>query len=216
MRKIPAVLLLLAALAPTTPLLAQGRLPRADFSGTLGWFSANQSEIASYDQWANRSLIGEVGAGKYWTPHWKTEVLVGASTETDVYGSHSIVIDGQPFYSPSNFTFSTRRLAVTQQYQFGNNQWFHPYLGVGIDGVWEHSARRDQAIYAYDQVGRRSVLVRPERDYPAHTDARAVPAAAAGFKSYITPHAFFRGDLRVTFSRRPDEVVLRFGFGVDF
>ena len=214
MRTLPA-LLLLVALAPA-PVLAQDRLPRADFSGTLGWFSSHHSELESYNQWANESLIGEIGAGFYWTPHWKTEALAGASTETDHYGSTSVVINGQPFFSPAHFTFSTRRVSITQQYQFGNNQWFHPYLGVGVDGVWERRARRDEPIYTYDQVTRRSVLVKPEREYPADTNLRALPAAAAGFKSYITARGFFRADLRVTFSGGPDEAVLRFGFGVDF
>ena len=101
MRTLPALLLLMA-LAPA-PVLAQDRLPRADFSGTLGWFSSHHPELESYNQWANESLIGEIGAGFYWTPHWKTEVLAGASTETDHYGSTSVVINGQPFFSPARF-----------------------------------------------------------------------------------------------------------------
>jgi hypothetical protein len=214
MRTIAAALLILA-LAPDRA-AAQTRLARLDISGTLGWFSANTSDVGVYDGWANRSLIGEAGAGVYWTSHWKTEFLVAATTAADVYGATSVIINGEPFYSPLHLRFSTRRVEITHQYQFGDNQWFHPYVGAGVDGVWEKSRRRNEPIYFYDQALRQSRLIRPAVDDPDRIELRAVPALAAGFKSYLTTRGFFRSDLRVTFDGRPDEVILRFGFGVDF
>ena len=39
---------------------------------------------------------------------------------------------------------------------------------------------------------------------------------SAGFTAYLTQRGFFRSDLKVTLRDGVDEVLLRFGFGVDF
>jgi hypothetical protein len=45
---------------------------------------------------------------------------------------------------------------------------------------------------------------------------RIVPFAATGFKAYLAQRAFFRSDLRFAFRDGLEDVLLRFGFGVDF
>jgi hypothetical protein len=139
----PTIVALLLLLGPR-PALAQDPLVRGDVSATLGWFSANKSELESYNDWYNRSLIGEAAGSVYWTNHWKTEIAAGASTEAWVYGSQTFELNGARLFAPSRVRFGTRRLSFTQQYQFGDNEWVHPYLGAGIDLVWERSLRRDE------------------------------------------------------------------------
>ena len=209
-------LAVIAVLVASSPALAQDRLVRGDAFGTLGWFNADKGEISPYDGWYNDSLVAEGGGSWYWTNHWKTEVTVGASTEVTSYGVVPLVEAGQSTYASSRLTSSTNRITVTQQYQFGDNAWFHPYLGLGVDGVWQRRTRRDEPVFAYDPVSRQSRQVRGAIEHPPDTEVDARLAASAGFKSYFTRRAFFRSDLRVTVARRPDEVVLRFGFGVDF
>jgi hypothetical protein len=209
------VTLVLLSVVGVRPVLAQGPV-RGDVSGTLGWFNAKHGELNRYDEWYNRSLLGEVGLGWYWTDHWKTELMAGASTDTTVYSSVSIVENGQQLFAPSRVSFSTRRLSVTQQYQFGDNQWFHGYLGAGIDAVWQRRSRRDDPIYFYDSVTRQPRLVRGAVDHTQDLDVRGRPAVSAGFKAYLSRQGFFRTDLRLTFAPRPAEVVLRVGVGIDF
>ena len=208
-----ALVLILAAVKPA---LAQGPLVRGDVSGSLGWFNASTEGFDPYNDWYSSSLIGEAGIGWYWTDHAKLEVSGGASTEAEIYGSVMLDLDGQRHFGASRQRFSTRRLSVLQQYQMGDNQWFHPYVGAGVDVVWERTARRDEAIFAYDIAARQSRIVRNPVDFSPETEATVVPAVSTGFKAYLTPRGFFRSDVRVTFSGGPNEVILRFGFGVDF
>ena len=198
------------------PALAQDRLVRADASGTLGWFNAHKTIRDPYNDWYSDSLIAEAGFGWYWTDHWKTEVSTAASTAAESFGTTLIAASSPQLYLPSRLTFSTRRVSVTQHYQFGDNEWFHPYLAAGLDGVWQRTGRRDEPVYQYDAVTRQSRLVREALDHPLHTRAALFGAGAAGFKTYFARRAFFRSELRVMFTDRVEEVVLRFGFGVDF
>lgn len=48
------------------------------------------------------------------------------------------------------------------------------------------------------------------------TTLRVRPCLETGFKAYMTPRAYFRGDMRVLVHKGIDEVLLRCGFGVDF
>ena len=211
------ILAVIAAAALTaTPAFAQGPLVRGDVSGTLGWFNARTAELDRYNNWYSRSLAGEAGLGWYWTDHAKLEIFGGATTEASVYGSASFEQNGQRHYGPTRQWFSTRRISIVQQYQFGDNQWFHPYLGAGVDVVWEQTSRQDEAIFSYDVATRQTRMVRGAISFPESTEVSALPAVAAGFKAYMTPRGFFRTDLRVTFADGPAESVLRFGFGVDF
>jgi opacity protein-like surface antigen len=207
-----AVVLILAAVKPA---LAQGPLMRGDVSGTLGWLAAATGDYDYYDDW-HSSLLGELGAGWYWSNHAKLEISGGATKERTVYGSVTFEQNGQRHYGPSRQRFSTRRLSIAQLYQMGDNQWFHPYVGAGIDVVWERTSRRDEAIFTYDINARQNRLLRNPVEFPPTTDVAVVPAASAGFKAYLTQRSFFRSDLRVGFSHGPNDVALRFGFGIDF
>jgi hypothetical protein len=192
------------------------RLLRGDVSGTLGWFNVNKSHIDTYDDWRNRSLFGGLGMGWYWTNHLKTDVEVGATTKIRVYAPTSIDIGGPRTLVPSTYHFGTRRVRVSQYYQFRDNQWFHPFLGMGVDIVNERVERHDEPLYIYDPVTRQSRLLRDRREYSDRTETRAFASASAGFKAYLSPRGFFLMDLRTTFDSRAEEVLLRFGFGVDF
>jgi hypothetical protein len=208
-----AILLLWSA----CPAAAQDRKPlaRGDVAGTAGWMAVNTTELGSYNNWDGQGFF-TVGAGWYWTDHLKTDVEIGASTTTQTYRSTPIDIGGQRQFVSSLIRFSSTRVAMIQRYQFGRNQWFHPSLGAGIDVVRESYSQRDEPIFAYDQITRQGRLV---RDGVQHTDEEETDARAlvvGGFKAYLTPRTFFIGDMRVAFASRPEDVLLRVGFGVDF
>jgi len=210
------ILLVAVMLGAVPPEAAEGLLVRGDVSATAGWFNAHQAELGQYNDWYNSSAIGEAGAGWYWTDHWKTEIMAGASSEKTAYTSFLVTEGGPPFYISSRVGFLTRRVTVTQQYQFGDNQWFHGYLGAGVDAVWRRRSRRDDPLPSYDPVLRQPRPGRGPVFHPDEIDIRALPAAAAGFKAYVSRRAFVRSDVRVTFDGRADEVVVRLGLGVDF
>jgi hypothetical protein len=195
---------------------ARSPLVRADVQGTLGWFNAESNISNRYDEWYNRSLYGGAGFGWYWTDHLKTELEVGATSAVELYGNEPVVIGGQPRYLSFRQAFSTKKLTAAQHYQFYRNVWFHPHLAAGIDLSWETITRRSEPLFFYDQVTRQSRLERPAENLAPETSLHARPFAAAGFKAYMTQRSFFRSDLRFGIGSGVDEVLLRFGFGMDF
>ncbi|OFW08084.1 MAG: hypothetical protein A3H96_22065 [Acidobacteria bacterium RIFCSPLOWO2_02_FULL_67_36] len=202
-----------AALAQQPP----DRLARGDAAGTIGWFNGNKSNLSgrSYNNWYTRAAYGAALVGWYWTDHHKTEIEFGASSAARLWTSLDAV-DGIPAYGSAEYTFSTTRIAIAQQYQFLRNAWVHPHVAGGLDLTWERVTGHESAVYQYDRTNPQPRLLRDERDVPPRTDVHARPFAEAGLKAYVTPHAFFRSDLRFVGMRRLDEVILRCGFGVDF
>ena len=199
---------------------AQDRPPltRGDVAGTVGWTAVDTTEIGSYSSyapWHGQGLF-TAGVGWYWTDHLKTDVEIGATTTTQIYGSIPLEIAGLRQYVPSQIGLSSTRVAVVQRYQFGRNQWFHPSVGAGVDLVRQRITRREDAVFVYDQITRQGRLVRETIQHAAEEDFGARALLIAGFKGYFTPRTFLLGDMRVTFASRPHDVLLRLGIGVDF
>jgi hypothetical protein len=203
------------AFAGAVPVGAQP-LARADVTGVLGWFSANQSEYSDYNDWYNSSTYGGAVLGWYWTDHHKTEVEVGATSPAALYAVQSIDIEGQRAYASSEHRFSTRRFTAGQQYQFFRNAWAHPYVGVGTDVTWETHQQRDDPIVLYDQASRTTRVVQQAKTIAPTTELEVRPFADIGTKLYLSRRGFLRTDLRLTFRDGVDEVLLRFGLGIDF
>ena len=118
---------------------------RADVTAVLAWLNANKSGLSDYNDWYNRSAYGGASVGWFWTDHLKTELDFGASSPAELYATKELEIDGVHTYTASEYRFSTRRIAVNQQYQFLRNVWVHPHAGVGVDVTWERTEREDAA-----------------------------------------------------------------------
>lgn len=205
-----------AAAAQTAPV--KSPIARGDVSGTLGWFHANKSEASRerYNDWYNSSLYGGIGAGWYWTDHHKTEIDFGGTTEGDIYTSWPLVVENLNTYRSSRFFYSTRKLAISQQYQAYRNVWFHPHVAAGVDLTWETTREEQSPVFSFDNVSRTSRQVLPPAKVGPDVDMVVRPFAAVGFKAYMTPRGFFRTDMRFVFKGGIDEVLWRVGFGVDF
>jgi hypothetical protein len=211
--------IVLATLTLAAPAGAQSAAPgqprpRADASGTLGWLAVEKKTAFDNSDW-HHTLFGSVGAGWYWNDHLKTEVDFGVGREGTQYTSRQIVIDGRPAFEATESKFSRRMLGISQQYQFFKNAWVHPHIAAGFNITWERVTDTRLPIFIFDRGGP-GRLIEPERTEGPHTDVTVTPFVATGFKAYLTPRAFFRSDLRVGGRSGIDDVLLRFGFGVDF
>ncbi len=193
-------------------------ISRTDFTGLVGWFNANKSGIASDvdNGWYNRSAYGAVMLGWYWTDHLKSEVEFGVSSPAELYALRTISAPGQTTYTRSEHRFSTRRVTAGQQYQFFRNAWAHPHVGAGVDLTWERHEEEVDPIYFYDSVARTTRVIADAETIGPSIDFRVRPFAEVGTKLYFGQRGFFRTDLRLTFRDRVEEVIIRFGFGVDF
>jgi hypothetical protein len=202
----------------SAPAAAQPSSPdvvRPDIAGSIGWLNVNKSELSSSNDWYNRGLHGAVTAGWYWSTHLKTELEASASKKVRFFASRELLIDGIRSYAASEHTFTTRRVSIAQAYQFEENAWFHPHVSAGVDFNWETTTRFDREIYQY-LIGSPGRIIRPAIREPERTDLHVRPFAAVGFKAYMTPRGFFRTDARVSAGKRLEEILFRFGFGVDF
>jgi len=190
-------------------------LTRADFTAVLAWLNANKSGLSDYNNWYNRSAYGGASVGWFWTDHLKTELDIGASSPAELYASKALEIGGVHTYTNSEYQFSTRRIAVSQHYQFLHNVWVHPHAGLGLDVTWERTEREDAPVFTYDVQARTNRLLRPAFTAPVTTRVLYRPFAEIGFKAYMSRTVFFRSDMRMVFHSRVDEVLFRFGVGVD-
>jgi hypothetical protein len=193
-------------------------MTRADTHFVIGWQNLHKDQPGSdnFNNWINGIFYGGAGAGWYWTDHLKTQVDVGAGTKGRQYRYAPIFINGQPTGSSSRLEVRQQSLAVSQQYQFFRNQWFHPHLGAGVDIARETTREEYSPLFVFDPVTRTSRQHLPPRiEGPEHrTIAR--PFAEAGFKAYMTRRAFFTADTRLMYRKGLDEVLFRLGFGIDF
>jgi hypothetical protein len=208
------------ALAVAVPAWSQTRplpspLSRVDTAVIVGWLNVNKAELEEYDNWYSTGSAGG-SVGWYWTDHLKTELefVVSSEVERDVYTFRQqgpVSINRE-----SSFQFGTRRLAIGQQYQFQRNVMFHPYIGAGLDVNWESIEREDGEERIFDNTARETRTGAPAEHFPKRTEVHTRPFAALGFKAYMSPRSYFRTDLKFVIDGGVEEVLLRFGVGVDF
>jgi len=195
-------------------------LARGDFHAVIGWQNLRQergdSTFDSYNSWANGIFYGGAGAGWFWNDHLKTQVDFGAGTRGRHYRYRSFTVNGLQTSESALVQVQQQSVAVSQQYQFFRNQWFHPHVAAGLDIARETVREEYQPVYAYDPVTRGSRVVAPARIEGPEDRAVVRPFGEAGFKAYMTRRAFFTGDARLMFRNGIDEVLFRIGFGVDF
>jgi hypothetical protein len=215
-----------------SPALAQvpqrSPLARGDVVGLLGWQNVKQSSVGddsgngNGNDWHNGGVYGGGTFGWYWTDNHKIELEVGASDRNRFTTYETLFIDNATAYARSVYTFSTRRVAIGEQYQFFRNEWFHPHVAAGVDLTWQTTTETAEPLIAFGPSGLNpsvvgvSRLIRPGAVHGPDTNLRVRPFGEVGFKAYMTPRGFFRGDLRMMAGSGIDEVQMRFGFGVDF
>jgi hypothetical protein len=196
---------------PRTPLV------RGDAHFVIGWQNLHKEQPTQhYNDWLNGIAYGGAGAGWYWTDNLKTQVDVGAGTEASQFRYEPILVNGQTTALSSRVGVRQQSVALSQQYQFFHNQWFHPHAGAGIDIARETTTEQYDPVVFFDNVTRVTRQITPARSEGPDHHMIARPFAEAGFKAYMTRRAFFSGDSRVMVRHGIDEVLFRFGFGVDF
>jgi hypothetical protein len=185
-------------------------LAQADASGSVGWLNGNGGPVA-VDTWFHRSVYAGVDFGWYWTNHLKTQIEGGVGSKATVRTYESVIVDNRRATQFSRYEFTGSSLAIGQQYQFAENAMFHPFIGVGADFGWKKTREEDDPIFIDINTP-----IRPPVVHPVRRDLVVRPFGVLGFKAYATPRAFFKTDLKFMLRSGVDEVVLRFGVGVDF
>ena len=187
------------------------RLPwsHGDVTASTGFFSANHVVSGeSHGRDWSASLFKGLGAGFYWSEHLKTEIEAGWPGTTEAYGYFSNRLpDGTTSYTYEEHTFRAFNVSAGLIYQFGRNSFVHPFVGTGIQATRERDETERTTQMSRGPVG---------TDLVDTIAVRTRPFVTTGFKAYISDRAFFRGDVKLDFGSRVEQVVWRAGFGVDF
>jgi hypothetical protein len=176
-----------------------------DIAGHVGWLAADKSGDGSFgDDWYN-VLSGGVSAGRYLTPHVKTEVYATASGDGRVYRQEQLP-GSVPMFRAREHYFRTTAIGAGIFYQLFDNQWFHPYAGGGLEVL-----REDHRVTVLEFT-RTAVPLSPSRD----VSYAARPFVATGFKWYVAERAFLRAGIQASFSNRGStHVAWMAGIGAD-
>jgi opacity protein-like surface antigen len=193
---------------------AQTSLPANDIQGAIGWSGADHEHVESR-QWYGSALAG-LSAGHYWTDHAKTEVEAAWNSPGSRELFENIEREGYATYAISTYKAGDVRIGVAQLYQFGRNQWAHPYVGAGVDLVRRHVSleRPAQTRTVFLRNGNIPVQVPALSMQKTTFFAHAV--LKTGLKMYVSEKTFFVTELKFGIRRDVDHAVWKIGMGRDF
>ena len=151
------------------------------------WPVADEGSSAYHDDWHN-AAEWRVSAGRYWTPHFKTEVEFGATGEGSRYIQRFATVPGSatPYpYGAQEFV-RLRQGSARVTWQFLDNQWIHPYLsaGVSVDDERTRTHVFSQVFYPDPRNPATRVAGAPEHDEGPTTIHRAGVVLGGGAKWY--------------------------------
>lgn len=160
-----------------------------------------------------------MSAGRYLTPHFKTEIHAAMTREGRIYSQEPVpVLLTAPFpvFRSREHYFQTVSAGAGVSYQFFENQWCHPFVGGGLEVLREHHRVRvpeqflPQRARGVPGVALPAVSLAPEVSYAAR------PFVTTGFKWYVAERAFLRTSIQASFSHRGTaHVVWAAGIGAD-
>jgi hypothetical protein len=188
-----------------------------DVTFALGWSGAEHNIYDIHDsrRW-HASLLAGISGGHYWTDYIKTEVDLSWANPRDREIYETLERQGGFTYALSNYRAHDVRLGVVQLFQFGRNDWVHPYVGLGVDMVRRQATltrdRQSRVIYLQN----RSVPIDISASSERKTTTFAEAVIKTGLKMYATERIFFNTELKLGARSDIDHVAWKFGVGFDF
>jgi opacity protein-like surface antigen len=136
-----ALVLLMAGVPAGAQIIAVAPVdqPRWDAAGHTGWTGGNKNGVgAAWDDWYEAWSGGATG-GYYFTPHLKGELQALFAQRARVLGQEYIAVPGLgfPAIQAREHHFTASSVSAGGVYQFGRNQWFHPFVTGGVDVMRE-------------------------------------------------------------------------------
>lgn len=196
-------------------------LPRYDIGVLGGWGGLRSTSDRDYNPWDGVGVVA-LQIGRYWTDHIKTEVQIQTTSEAVVFENPRapVVVPGvsTPVFRYSELQMRVRGAAALVHYQFFRNQWFHPFLGVGVSIDVDRLQRRfpEQVVPAGPNASLPWVTLAREVG-PIRTETSVRPLLAGGFKVYVAHRAFLRSDASLGVSvHERGTLRWQFGGGFDF
>lgn len=189
-------------------------LPAHDVTVSIGWAGAEHTMYEA-SRWQGSFLAG-ISAGRYWNDHLKTELEGNWNKPATRQVYETIERQGGYTYAVSDYRAADVRVALVQVYQFGRNEWVHPYVGLGADVVHRTATieRLPQSRTIFVQNRNTPVDIPAAQDKTTSVFVQAV--LKAGAKMYVGDKAFFNTELKFGLRDGIDHVVWKLGLGLDF
>jgi hypothetical protein len=191
--------------------------PRLEIGATAGLMSATPGphDTPYYDRWYGEGRYAG-SLAYYWTRNLKTEFEHHWSGEESRYYQDAISIGGAIHPVARESFHQLQQSALRLVWQFGDNQWIHPYVSAGAVLDIERRHETSPPVYRPGQPGQPPVIIRNAMDSGHRTEYRGGWTIGGGAKFYMTERAFFNAGIVGTNSRRAATVSMLAGFGIDF
>jgi Outer membrane protein beta-barrel domain len=196
---------------------AQVSLPRNDATLSFGW-SGSEYGLQDYDRWRGSLFVG-FNSGRYWTDHFKTDIEAGWHSRSSTETYQEIVIGGAQTYGIASFQVRDLRITIAPTYQFGRNQWVHPYVGAGTDIIHRKSVLDRPAQFRFQSApvpGRPPVNLTVPALNERKSELLLRPFLKTGVKMYTSERSFFVTELKLGFAPDVDHALWKLGVGFDF
>jgi hypothetical protein len=190
-----------------------------DVAGTAGLFTSHvdASDAGGYsDDWDN-TVQGTVAFGRYLSNQLKLELEASTTSRGVQYVSTPITVPElpYPYLLFSEVRTSVRSLSGIVAWQFGDNEWVHPFVLAGLSTDWD-----DADVYVPPQPYRSDPRVPSMPINVGRTESRTTRHVrgvfGGGAKLYFTERAFVRTDGRLTWHANRQSFAFRAGVGIDF
>ena len=219
MRKLTSIFAVLLGIVTSAE--AQTRdLKKWEVSGSASLLQAHPGstdEGRYQDDWYTEGRYA-FAIGRYWTEHLKSEVEYARSGEGSLYHQETRSFPGPadyPFYFESYHRLE--QVSARMVWQFGTNNWVHPYVSGGLVGDRERQRVHIPQQYQYPsgRAGDRVLLVDEQNPAPT-SEYRVGFTAATGAKIYMTRNTFFNTGVIATYSKPAATISFLAGLGIDF
>jgi len=207
------------------PFLAQAQAsdpPKWDFAATTGLYEHQPGprDAQGYGDYWFATWKSGATLGRYWAPHFKTEIELATTGEGRRWSQRFVFVPGTtgpvPYGVDEYFRFTQG--SVRAVWQFFDNQWIHPYLlaGVAVDVERRREVTHDPYLYTGDgrlPGGRVQV---PQQDASPATTFNPGIEVGGGAKLYFTSNVFANTTLVIKRAKPATSVSWVGGLGVDF
>ncbi len=213
---IRGVLLFVLVLIPAV-VSAQPKWDVAGAGGFLAGYTPRQDDATGYQDLWFQNVQGAAIIGRHLSTHLKLEVEASFTSRGTQFRERQVSVPGYPsaYYIGSEVFTQVRSVGAAVTYQFGRNEWVHPFVQAGVSADFDRQTVRtwEQFVYSNTRLPPQRIF---EERIEGPTTVRALRAViGGGAKLYVTERTFVRTDSRWSFGRDRHHWAARIGFGVD-
>ena len=195
----------------------QSQMPKFEVGASAGLMSATPgpNDTLYQDSWYGEGrYAGSIAY--YWTRNLKTEFEHQWSGEESRYHQDFVTVGGAIHPYARETFHQLQQSSLRMVWQFGNNQWVHPYVSAGAVLDIERQHEPSPPVYQPGVRGGQPVIIRGPIDTGHRIEYRGGWTVGGGAKFYMTEKAFFNAGVIGTNSKKAATVSVLAGFGIEF